>query len=192
MKNEDFIKYMENNAYIETNSDLHKKFFELSERARKITAKLNFKYHKQEKIRNIFSKLINKPIDKSFMMFPPFYTDCGINITVGKNVFINACCNFQDQGGIEIADYVLIGHNVVIATLNHDFNPKKRASMFSKKVVIKSNVWIGSNSTILPGVIINEGAIIAAGSIVTKEVPKNAVVAGNPAKIIKYIDTANC
>ncbi len=192
MKNEDFIKYMENNTYVETNSDVHKKFFELSERARKITAKLNCKYHKQEKIRKIFSKLIDKPIDKSFMMFPPFYADCGINITIGKNVFINACCNFQDQGGIEIGDNVLIGHNVVIATLNHDFNPDKRASMFSKKVIIKSNVWIGSNSTILPGIIINEGAIIAAGSVVTKEVPKNAIVAGNPAKIIKYINSADC
>ena len=103
-------------------------------------------------------------------------------------MFINACCKFQDQGGIEIGDNVLIGHSVVIATLNHDFIIENRLSMHAKKVKIGNDVWIGSIATILPGVTINDGAIIAAGAVVTKDVAQNAIVAGNPAKIIKYID----
>jgi len=188
MNNADFLEYMANNNYIEAFSNIHQKFYELSENTRKITMELNNKYHTQEEIRELFSKLTEKHVDKSFKMFPPFYTECGINITVGKNVFINACCKFQDQGGIEIGDNVLIGHSVIITTLNHDFNPENRDSMYAKKVKIGSNVWIGSGANILPGVTIGSGAIIGAASVVTKNVPHNAIVAGNPAKIIKYID----
>ncbi len=187
MNNLEFIEYMNSNDYIEKGSFIHKKFYELSENARKITMELNNKYHTPNEIQELFFKLIDKKVDKTFRMFPPFYTECGINITVGKNVFINACCIFQDQGGIEIGDNVLIGHSVVIATLNHDFDPNNRLSMYAKKVKIGNDVWIGSNSTILPGVAINDGAIVGAGSVVTKDVPKNAVVAGNPAKVIKYV-----
>ena len=188
MNNAEFLEFMNSTNYIEGNSILCEKFHSLSEEARKITMELNNKYHTQDEIRELFSQLTDKKIDNSFKLFPPFYTECGINITLGKNVFINACCKFQDQAGIEIGDNVLIGHSVVIATLNHDFNPNKRASMIPKKVKIGSSVWIGSNSIILPGVTINDGAIIGAGSVVVKDVPKNAVVAGNPAKIIKYIE----
>lgn len=189
MDNKTFLKQMTDGIYISANSEIHKKFFELSERARQYTTELNNKYHNQNEIREIFSKLTQQDIDESFKMFPPFYSECGININIGKNVFINACCKFQDQGGIEIGDNVLIGHNVTITTLNHDILPNKRASMIAKQVRIYSNVWIGANVTILPGITINEGAIIGAGSVVTKDVPKNAIVAGNPAKIIKYIET---
>ena len=136
---------------------------------------------------NFFSKLTGREVDKSFGIFPPFYTDCGKNIIIGKNVFINACRRFQDQGGIEIGDGSLIGHNTTIATLNHDFNPEKRANINPKPVKIGKNVWIGSDSTILPGVEIGDGAIVGAGSVVTKSVPKNTIVAGNPAKIIRKI-----
>ncbi len=189
MNNKEFLEYMNTNNYIDEQSPVLQKFYELSENARKITMELNNKYHNQEKIRELFSKLINKKVDKNFKMFPPFYTECGINIKVGKNVFINACCKFQDQAGIEIGDNVLIGHSVVIATLNHDTNPQKRVSMIAKKVKIGSNVWIGSNVTILPGIEIGNNSIIGAGSVVTKKVPDNAIIAGNPAKIIKYIKT---
>lgn len=189
MNNKEFLEYMNTNNYIDEQSTVLQKFYELSENARKITMELNNKYHNQKKIRKLFFKLIDKKIDNSFRMFPPFYTECGINIKVGKNVFINACCKFQDQGGIEIGDNILIGHGVTIATLNHEFNPTKRASMIAQKVKINSNVWIGSNAIILPGITIGYGAIIGAGSVVTKDVPANAIVAGNPAKIIKYTKT---
>lgn len=107
---------------------------------------------------------------------------------MGKNVFINSGCRFQDQGGITIGDGALIGHNVVLATLNHDFSPKKRSTMHPAPIVIGKNVWIGANATVVPGVTIGDGAIIAAGAVVTKDVPKNAVAAGVPAKVIKYLE----
>ena len=80
-------------------------------------------------------------------MFPPFYTDCGQNIHMGKNVFINAGCKFQDQGGIYIEDGVLIGHNAVLATINHMEDSEKRAGMIFQPIHIEKNVWLyGSNS----------------------------------------------
>jgi len=164
-------------------------FHILAQDALKITMELNNKYHSPDEVRELFSKLTGKPVDKSFGLFPPFYTECGKNITVGKNVFINACCKFQDQGGITLGDGTFVGHNVTIATINHDFNPKNRAAMFPKPVKTGKNVWIGADCTILPGVTIEDGAIIGAGSVVTKDIPKNAVAAGNPAHIIKYIES---
>ena len=121
-------------------------------------------------------------------MFPPFYTDFGKNIKLGKNVFINAGCCFQDQGGIELGDGCLIGHQVVIATLNHDMCPERRGGMLPKKVVLGKNVWVGAHATILPGVTIGDNAVIAAGAVVTKDVPANAVVGGVPAKVLKMIE----
>lgn len=191
MNNKEFIEYMKTHDFVDKDSPILQKFFELSEEARKVTMKLNCEYHNQDEIRALFSKLTDKEVDKSFRMFPPFYTECGVNISVGKNVFINACCKFQDQGGIEIGDNVLIGHSVVITTLNHCFDIPSRLSMIAKKVKIGNDVWIGSNVTIIPGVTVNDGAIIGAGAVVVKDVPKNAVVAGNPAKIIKYIESEN-
>ena len=112
----------------------------------------------------------------------------GKNINVGKNVFINSGCRFQDQGGIRIGDGTLIGHNVVITTLNHNFEPELRSGMKPAPVIIGKNVWIGASVTVVPGVTIGENAIIAAGSVVTKDVDSNTVVGGVPAKLIKTID----
>lgn len=185
---EKFRELMEKRTYVEAGSELFLTFHKLSQNALKITNELNNKYHKPEKIRKLFAKLTQSKVDETFGMFPPFYTDCGINIKVGKNVFINACCRFQDQGGIEIGDNCLIGHNTTIATLNHDFNPEKRANLTPSPVKIGKNVWIGSDCTILPGIEIGDGAIIGAGSVVTKSVPSNSVAVGNPARVIKEIN----
>lgn len=182
-----FKKAMELKKPVPINTLERNKMFELSQRARKITTKINKKYHNQNKIRKLFSKLLNKEIDNNFKLFPPFYTDCGINITVGKNVFINSSCHFQDQGKIVIKDNVLIGHNVTLATLNHGINPLHRNDVIPNEIIIDENVWIGSNSVVLPGVHIGKNSIVGAGSIVTKNVPDNTIVAGNPAKIIRCI-----
>jgi acetyltransferase-like isoleucine patch superfamily enzyme len=120
-------------------------------------------------------------------LFPPFNTDCGKNLTIGKRVFINSGCKFQDQGGISIGDDVLIGHNVVIATLNHSFDPEHRGDLVPRRVQIGNKVWIGANATILPGIKIGDGAIIAAGAVVTKDVAPLTVVGGVPAKLIKTV-----
>ncbi len=184
----EFKKKMNNQTYIIANSDMHLYMHEASQRARKITFEINSTFHTNEELCELFSKLTGKTIDKSFGLFPPFYTDYGQNISLGKNVFINSGCCFQDQGGIEIGNNVLIGQQVVLATLNHDLIPIKRANMQPSPIKIGNDVWIGAHATILPGVTIGDGAVIAAGAVVTKDVPKNTVVAGVPAKVIKKIE----
>lgn len=185
---EEYLDILKRGEYVDGSSEAYLFMREVSQEAIKITSELNSSYHSPEEIRNIFSRLIGKSVDSSFCLFPPFHTDCGKNIALGKNVFINAGCCFQDQGGITIGDNVLIGHNVVLATLNHNLDPEKRAGMYPSPISIGNNVWIGSNSTILPGVTIGENSVVAAGAVVTKDVPENTVVGGVPAKIIKTID----
>ena len=132
-------------------------------------------------------RLTGKKMDKTFRLFPPFYTDFGKNITIGKDVFINSGCHFQDQGGIEIGDGTLIGHNVVLATINHDLNPKENRKNHYAPIKIGAHVWIGSNATILPGVTIGDWAVVAAGTVVTQNVPAMTVVGGVPAKVLKVV-----
>ncbi len=184
----DVLEHMKNGGFIEGGSEMHLKMHEISQRAVKLTSELNSSYHEPEELREIFFRLIGKPADDSFGLFPPFYTDCGLNITVGKNVFINAGCKFQDWGSITIGSGALIGHNTVLATINHDFDPRKRGSMYPLPINIGNNVWIGSNVTVLPGVTVGDGAVIAAGAVVTKDVAANSVVGGVPAKEIRKID----
>ena len=158
-----------------------------SQEAQKITCEINYSYHDLDEIRQLFSQLIGSEVSDDFRLFPPFTTDFGKNIHLGKNVFINSGCKFQDQGGIYIGDNALIGHNVVLATLNHEENPEKRGNLIPAPIKIGNDVWIGSNVTVLSGVTIGDGAIIAAGAVVTKYVCKNTVVAGVPARYIRDV-----
>ena len=187
MDNREFLMFIEGSESIKAGSEAHLKMHELAERAQKITVKINSDFHTPEETVALFSELTQRDVDASFRCFPPFYTECGINIRIGKNVFINSGCCFQDHAGVEIGDGALIGHQVVIATLNHDIYPSNRADMMPKPVKIGKNVWIGAHATILPGVTIGDNAIIAAGAVVTKDVEKNTVVGGVPAKKIKDI-----
>lgn len=184
---EEFLNCLNSGMPVIGGSDVHQFMHGVSQDALKITSELNNTYHTPEEICIIMGKLTGKQVDKSFRLFPPFYTDCGKNITFGKNVFINSGCKFQDQGGITIGDGALIGHNVVIATINHDLLPEKRRTMHLAPIVIGKNVWIGANATILPGATIGDGAIIAAGAVVKGNVPSNVIVGGVPAKVIKEI-----
>lgn len=183
----DFLQHLNNQHPIQGGSEIHQYMLLLSRQAQQITAQLNNTYHEAEEIRILFSQLTGKPIDPAFTLFPPFYTDCGKNISIGKNVFINAGCSFQDQGGITLEDGCLIGHQVVMATLNHQLNPHQRENLCPSPIKIGKNAWIGAHATLLPGVCIGAGAVVAAGAVVTKDVPSNTVVAGVPAKIIKTI-----
>ena len=160
---------------------------DMSNEARRITFELNNTYHTPKEVRNLLSRLFGKTVDESFRVFPPFYTDFGKNITVGKNVFINACCHFQDHGGVSLGDGCQIGHNVVFATLNHGLAPEDRQTTYPAPITLGKNVWVGSNSTILQGVTIGDNAVIAAGAVVTKDVPENTIVGGVPARIIRKI-----
>lgn len=188
MDNKQFLEFIKNAEVIKAGSEAHLKIHELSARAQKITMRLNYGYHEPEETVRLFSELTESKVDDSFRCFLPFYTECGINIKLGKNVFINSGCCFQDHAGIEIGDGTLIGHQVVIATLNHAQDPLSRADMFPKPVKIGKNVWIGAHATILPGVTIGDNAIIAAGAVVTKDVENNVVAGGVPAKKIKDIE----
>ena len=160
---------------------------ELFQEAVRIGMELNTKYHTPEELREIMGRLIGRKVDSSFRMCPPFYTDFGKNIIIGKDVFVNSGCHFQDQGGIEIGDGALIGHNVVLATINHDLNPKANRKNHYKPVKLGNHVWIGSNATVLPGVTIGDYAVVAAGAVVTRDVPPMTVVGGVPAKVLKVI-----
>ena len=187
MRVEEFRRAMAETKYIPAGSELHLAFHSFSQEALKITAKLNGQYHTPDEIRQIMAELTANEVDESFGMFPPFYTDCGKNIKIGKRVFINAGCQFQDQGGIEIGDDVLIGPQTIIATLNHDPDPEKRGGMIPKPVKIGNKVWLGARVTICPGVTIGEGAIVGAGAVVTKDVLPRTVVAGVPARIFRSV-----
>lgn len=187
MTTETFIEMMNSGEKILCGSEVHRYMGRLSQEAMKITARINSGYHEPEEIRELFSLLTGREVDESFGMFPPFYTDCRKNIHIGRNVFFNGGCRFQDQGGIYIDDGALIGPMVVLATLNHELDPEYRGNLFPKPIRIGKKVWIGANATVLPGVTIGDGAIIAAGAVVTKDVPPGVIVGGVPAKIIKRV-----
>lgn len=187
MSMEKLLKHLENDNTVVGGTEMGEVLNLLADEAMRITAELNNSYHSPEEIREIFSQLIGQPVDESFRMFPPFYTECGKNTHVGKNVFINFCCHFQDQGGVYIGDDVLIGSNVVLATINHGMDPDERHLHHLEPIHIGNKVWIGANSTILPGVTVGDGAIIAAGAVVTKDVPPGTVVGGVPARAIKEL-----
>lgn len=168
-------------------SPLHEVMHRASQDALRVTAELNGGYQEPERVRALLAELTGSPIADTVAVFPPLYSDFGKNIRLGERVFINSGCRFQDQGGVTIGDDCLIGHNTVFASLNHDLDPARRADMIPAPIVVGRNVWIGSNSTILSGVTIGENAVVAAASVVTKDVPANSVVAGSPARAVRTI-----
>ena len=127
---------------------------------------MNTGYRTPEEVHEYMGRILGKPLEESTTVLPPLYIDYGKPVTIGKGCFIQQCCTFFGRGGITIGDEVFIG-----------------------PIVIEDKAWIGINSTILPGVRIGYGAIVGAGSVVTKDVPPMTVVAGNPAKFIKKIET---
>ena len=168
-------------------SPLHEVFHRHSQEAQRLLATINTGYHEAREVRAVLGRLWECELDETVTVWPPFFTDAGNNTHVGKRVFVNAGCQFQDQGGIWIGDDVLIGPQTVIATLNHEQDPDDRASMWAKPVRIGDKVWIGAHVTILPGVTIGDGAIVGAGAVVTKNVPPRTIVGGVPAKVLKTI-----
>ena len=182
-----FLERMDSGEECVAGSDVHRLMTAASERAMRITSRMNAQFDSLSDTRKQFEQLLNRPLPEGVGLFPPFTTDCGLNIHLGEGVFINAGCRFQDQGGIYIGDRTLIGHNAVIATLNHNMDPAKRANLLPAPVHIGNDVWFGANVTVLPGVTIGDGAVVAAGAVVTKDVEPNTVVGGVPAKLIRRL-----
>jgi acetyltransferase-like isoleucine patch superfamily enzyme len=156
--------------------------------AQQIIAAINTGYRTPQEVRDLFSRLTGVPVDPSFWMLPPFYTDFGKNIRVGKDVFINHGCEFMDRGGITLEDKVLIGPKVNLVTINHPVEPSQRRSTFCAPILIKRNAWIGVGASVMPGVTIGENAIVAANAVVTKNVAANSIVGGIPATLIRNFD----
>ena len=160
-------------------------------RAMAITARLNrLTFDDADEVRALFSQLTGREVDESFLLIPPFYTAGGDEIRVGRDVFVNQNCTFYDLGGLDIADDVMIGPNVSIITAGHPLEPsRRRAVTIGKRIVIERNVWIAAGATIIGGVRIGENSVVAAGSVVTKDVPANTLVGGNPARVIRRVDS---
>lgn len=168
-------------------TDPYETMVQYSQEAQRLTAELNTGFHNPEEIRAYISRIFGAKVPDTFRMFPPFYCDFGRGITVGENCFINSACCFQGQGGITLGNNVLIGHQAIITTINHDMDPTKRGIHHLKAVHIGNDVWFGARVTVCPGVTIGDGAILAAGAVVTKDVPPKTIVAGVPAKVIRQI-----
>lgn len=166
-----------------------RRMFENLKRAVRLSARLSdIGFDDLEGLRTAFSELIGSPVGERFMIIPPFSTDCGLNTTVGTNVFINQGCHFMDLGGITIGDDVMIGPKVNLVSAGHPTDPAQRRSGIVKEpIVIGNNVWIGAAATILPGVNIGDNAVIAAGAVVSRDVPANTVAAGVPARVLKRL-----
>ena len=182
----EFKEYVKTGRALSTD-DIHRFMDEMSDSARRITFRLNAAYHTPDEVRALLSELFGYGVPRSLRVFPPFYTDFGRNITLGENVFINACCHFQDHGGVVIGDGCQIGNNVVFATLNHGLSAEDRKNTYPAPIVLGRNVWVGSNSTILQGVTIGDNAVVAAGAVVTRDVAADTIVGGVPAKAIRKI-----
>lgn len=150
-----------------------------------ILQQLNSRPASQREIRHVLNDVTGQKIDDSVEIRLPIRSDYGANLKIGKQVFINSGAMFTDLGGIELEDKVLVGPNVTIISVNHSLDPEKRHGVELKAVLIKENAWLGANATILPGVTVGENAVVAAGAVVSKDVPANTVVAGVPAKVIK-------
>lgn len=161
---------------------------EVIKATQRLVAQLNSGEKSEEEVRELLSQITGREVDSTLWLIPPFYTDFGRNIHFGKNVFVNSACTFMDRGGIYIDDEVFIGPKVNLITINHDINPFNRNTTICKPIHIEKRVWIGVAATILPGVRIGENSIIGANAVVTKDVPSNTIVGGNPAKVIKTID----
>lgn len=182
----DVVEYINSHTDPVLTEEMNALVMETCYRTHCLTMQLNNSYHDPAGIRAILSEITGEAVPESLNMFPPFYTDFGRNIHFGQNVFVNDCCHFQDQGGIFIGDHALIGHNTVLATIDHDLDARSRQNHYAP-IHIGNRVWIGSSVVVTKGVTIGDNAVIAAGAVVTKDVPANVVVGGVPARIIKRL-----
>jgi len=158
-------------------------------RAMALTARLNrLTFDDADAVRALFSELTGQAVDGNFMLIPPFYTTGGSEIRVGRNVFINQNCTFYDLSGLSIGDDVMIGPNVSLITSSHPLAPsERRDGVIARPIVIEKNVWIAAGAIVIGGVTIGENAVVAAGAVVTRDVPPDSLVAGNPARVVRSI-----
>lgn len=163
------------------------RFGEVVSRTIRLCVEMNATATDIDQVRTRLSEIIGMEVDPSTTVFPPFHTNFGRSIRLGKNVFINHACSFLDIGGITIEDDVQVGPRVNLTSENHPLDPANRKTVLLQPILIKRNAWIGAGATILPGVTVGENSIVAAGAVVSRDVPPNTVVAGVPAKVVKAL-----
>jgi acetyltransferase-like isoleucine patch superfamily enzyme len=187
LEKRDIFERMQAGESIPLNDPQYHRIFEAVSRTIKLSAELNASTD-IDQARELLGEIIGSPLDLTTTVFVPFHTNFGRFIRLGKNVFINHACSFLDLGGITIEDDVMIGPRVNIISEGHPVEPDNRKVLVLNRVVIKRNAWIGAAVTILPGVTVGENSVVAAGALVTKDVPDNTVVAGVPARVIKLLE----
>ena len=188
MNLEELLTYMNAGNPLVVGTEAFDCMHALSYEAQRLTMELNSASHTPEEVRDLMSRITGRDVPEDFRLFPPFYTDFGKNIRLGRGVFINSCCCFQDQGGITVGDGTLIGHRVTVATINHGLRPDERHIHNLAPVTIGRNVWIGAGAILLPGVTVGDSAVIAAGAVVSRDVPPSSIVGGVPATVIRMIE----
>jgi acetyltransferase-like isoleucine patch superfamily enzyme len=180
---------MDQTQWVETRTPESRALFEQVKVATRLSSKLSaYRLDQGDLIQGVFEELIGKPVGDTFTLIPPFYGDHGLNITIGRAVFIGAGCAFSGHAAITIADQVMIAHKVNLVTAGHPVEPDKRRSFITAApITIETNVWIGAAATVLPGVTIGADSVVAAGAVVTHDVPPATVVAGVPAAVIRHL-----
>jgi acetyltransferase-like isoleucine patch superfamily enzyme len=143
-----------------------------------LTSRLNVLRHSDVEARaSLLTQILGRPVPETLTLYPPFYCDYGLNLEFGERVFVNQNCSFYDLGGITIGDRTMIGPGVTLSTAGHPVEPSERFDGITiAPIVIDSDVWVGANATITPGVRIGSGSVVAAGAVVAKDVPANCVV----------------
>ena len=166
-----------------------RELYENVQRAIGLTERLNrIPYADREALRRAWTELTGAAVDETFHLIPPLYSDHGLNIRVGRNVFINQACVLNDIGGIEIGDDVMIGPRVSLLTAGHPLDPeRRRRQVVAAPIAIGRNVWLGAGATVLQGVTVGADAVVAAGAVVTRDVPPRTLVAGVPARVLREI-----
>ncbi|MGE9985304.1 DapH/DapD/GlmU-related protein [Desulfovibrio sp. SGI.169] len=184
MNLEQLLQYLDDGKPLTAGTEACELMERYTYEAMRLTAELNNAYHAPDEVCDFMRRITGREVDDSFRLFPPFYTDFGKNIRLGKNVFINACCCFQDQGGITVGDGAFIGHRVTLATINHGLRPDERHIHHVAPIIIGENVWIGSGAIVLPGVTVGDGSVVAAGAVVSRSVEAGSIVGGVPARLM--------
>jgi acetyltransferase-like isoleucine patch superfamily enzyme len=180
-----FERLMNGEAIPFSDPEYHK-IGDASKETRKLLLEMN-NTSEPEEVRRLLAEILGSDIDKSVTVFTPLHINYGKNTKLGKNIFVNFDCTFLDLGGIRIDDNVMLAPGVKLLTESHPIASGDRQTLTTGTIHIKKNAWIGANAVILPGVTIGENSVIAAGAVVSKDVPGNSVAAGIPAKVIKSI-----
>ncbi len=155
------------------------------DRCRKLCFKINHTLPDRAEIHPIEEELFTQGLSAKSYFTPPFQVDYANQVSIGEGVFANHDLTLMSAGGITLEDGVMLGPHATVLTVNHDLHELQIIKC--KPVIIKNNAWIGANVTILPGVMIGEGAIVGSASVVTKDVAPHTIVVGNPARFIKNI-----